>query len=153
MSASTIPSNLARLSFHRAERDPHGPCISDDPSTLDNAGFAAAVQRLGDPLSSLGVVPGDTVAVLLPNCSEIVTPMFRAWARGAALTPINPTLTDAEVRYQLEDSMTKVVVGDERAGGRARAAGAHWVDVRHVHSPPGDGPPASEPVASMSDFA
>jgi long-chain acyl-CoA synthetase len=136
MTSSTIHSELAPLPFIRADRDPHGPCLTDDQGSLDNAAFAAAVRRLTVRFASLGVSPGDIVAVMLPNCSEIVTAMFAAWTRGAALTPINPTLTDDEVRYQLEDSMATVVVGDDRAGDQARSVGAPCLDVKHVHADP-----------------
>jgi long-chain acyl-CoA synthetase len=153
MSASTIRSDLARLPFAREAADPHGPCLTDDRGSLDNAAFAAAVRRLAARFASLGVSPGDTVAVMLPNCSEIVTTMFAAWAGGAALTPINPTLTDAEVRYQLEDSMATVVVGDDRAGDLARSVGAHWVDVEHVHAGSRASAPEVDAKAAVDDFA
>ena len=42
--------------------------------------------------------------------------MFAAWHLGAALTPVNPALTDDEVLYQLQDSASRVLVGDARAG-------------------------------------
>src|ERR1700759_2419063 len=112
MNDSKARSSLVRLPFLRAEQDPPGPCLTDSRGAMDNATFAAAVRRLADRLSSLGISQGDTVAVMLPNCAEIVTTMFAAWTVGAALTPINPTLTDDEVRYQLEDSMARVVIGE-----------------------------------------
>jgi long-chain acyl-CoA synthetase len=70
---------------------------------------------------------GDTVAVMLPNCAELVTTMFAAWYLGAALTPVNPALTDDEVRYQLQDSTCVLVVGDERAQGLAGAVRARYL--------------------------
>jgi long-chain acyl-CoA synthetase len=153
MTYSNIHSELARLPFIRADRDQHGPCLTDDKGSLDNAAFAAAVRRLTARFASLGVSPGDIVAAMLPNCSEIVATRFAAWTRGAALTPINPTLTDDEVRYQLEDSMATVVVGDDRAGDLARSVGAQWVDVTHVHADTDEASPEVEAVATMNDFA
>ncbi len=153
MTSSTIHSELAQLPFIRANRDPHGPCLTDDQGSLDNAAFAAAVGRLAARFASLGVSPGDIVAVMAPNCTEIVTAMFAAWTRGAALTPINPTLTDDEVRYQLEDSMAGVVVGDDRAGHLAGSVGAQWVDVTHVHAGLSEPAPVVDAVAAASDFA
>ena len=70
---------------------------------------------------------GDTVAVLLPNCVELVVGMFAAWWLGAALTPINPALTDPEVRYQLQDSTSVLVIGDVRA-----ASIAGELDITHL---------------------
>jgi long-chain acyl-CoA synthetase len=153
MTSSTIHSELAQLPFIRADRDPHGPCLTDDHGSLDNVAFAAAVRRLATRFASLGVSPGDIVAVMAPNCSEIVTAMFAAWTRGAALTPINPTLTDDEVRYQLEDSMATVVVGDHRAGDLAGSVGAQWVDVTHVHADLSERAPEVDAVAVPGDFA
>ncbi len=69
------------------------------------------------------------VAVLLPNRIEIITTMYAAWALGATLTPVNPALTDDEVRYQLEDSTTRALVGNDRAGNLARAQNISFVDV------------------------
>lgn len=153
MIESTESSRLAHLPFSRAASDPHGPCITDDSGTMDNAEFARAVRRLAARLSALGVSTGDTVAVMLPNCSDIVTTMFAAWDRGAAMTPINPALTDAEIEYQLEDSTTRVVVGDARAGELARAVGAHWLDVNDIHADPDGTSPMVGTGSVSSDFA
>ncbi|MCW2758478.1 MAG: AMP-dependent synthetase [Nocardioidaceae bacterium] len=152
MSVSTTPSNLVRIPFLRAETDPTGPCLRDDERVLPNTELAQAVRRLAARLDGHGVSTGDTVAVMLPNCTEIVTTMFAAWSRGAALTPVNPALTDDEVRYQLEDSTATVVVGDERARLLAESAGAVWIDVASVYDD--DGPVGDVvPAADSSDFA
>jgi long-chain acyl-CoA synthetase len=151
------PSELTRIPFLREEQDPQGPCIRDDNRALDNSTFAAAVRRLADRFASLGVSSGDTVAVMLPNCSEIVTSMFAAWFQGAAMTPVNPALTDEEVRYQLQDSTSAVIVGDERAAALAESTGIAWVDVRTIREratePAPDAAKDRGPVASTSDFA
>ena len=97
--------------------------------------------------------PGDTVAVLLPNCCEIVTTMFAAWSRGAAMVPINPALTDEEARYQLEDSTAAVIVGDGRADALAKSIGTAWVDVRSIHPPAESAVPEAAPLAGTTDFA
>lgn len=93
-----MASPLTRIPFVREEHDPYGPCIADDDRALDNAAFAPAIRRVAYRFESLGVSSGDTVAVMLPNCSEIVTRMFAASLHGAAMTPVNPALTDDEVR-------------------------------------------------------
>jgi long-chain acyl-CoA synthetase len=153
MSVSINVSELASVPFLREAHDPHGPCISDDHRTLDNASFAEAVRRLTHRFETLGVSPGDTVAVLLPNCSEIVTTMFAAWNRGAAMVPVNPALTDDEARYQLEDSTAALIVGDQRADTLAKSIGTTWVDVRSIHAPPASAAPEVQPLAGGSDFA
>ena len=151
MTATTL-SSLAKIPFQRAERDPNGHCLVDGDRTIDNATVALAVRGLAQRLESLGVMPGDTIAVMLPSCAEIVITMFAAWFRGSALTPVNPALTDDEVSYQLEDASAVVIVGDERAGGLAASLGIAWVDVDLV----GGGYEESAcdgPLASSSDYA
>ncbi|KAB2808984.1 long-chain fatty acid--CoA ligase [Pimelobacter simplex] len=156
-------SPLAGLPFTRAEQDPTGSCLRDGERALDNATFADAVRRLARRFADLGVAPGDPVAVMLPNCAEIVTAQFAAWYRGSALVPVNPVLTDDEARYQLEDSAAAVVVGDERARGLAAELGVAWVDAATVHAGTGTGAPEpfaepfaepfGGPVAAADDFA
>ncbi|WP_291521563.1 class I adenylate-forming enzyme family protein [Branchiibius sp. NY16-3462-2] len=127
--ATTVSDRLVDLPSSRAHEDPSGPCLVDGQRRWDNATFAAAVTQLAARFAALGVGPGDTVAVMLPNRIEIVTAMFAAWWRGAALTPINPALTDAEVLFQLEDSSSRVLVGDQRSTGLAERLGIASIDV------------------------
>ncbi|GAA4815347.1 class I adenylate-forming enzyme family protein [Nocardioides caeni] len=160
MTTTATADSLARIPFLREERDPGGRCLSEGGRSLDNAAFAAAVRRLAGRLAELGVAPGDNVAVMLPNCAEIVTTMFAAWYGGSALTPVNPALTDDEALYQLEDSSSVVVVGDERARALAATLDIAWVDVRSIHAtserpvpPVGQPGPDDAPVAQPDDFA
>jgi len=136
--SSQPPAALAALPASRAVSDPAGPCLVDETRALDNAAFAADVEALDARFAALGVGVGDVVAVLLPNRIEIVTTMFAAWRRGAALTPVNPTLTDDEIGYQLRDSDTRLLVGDERAEVLASELGIAHVDVETLHTSPGN---------------
>ncbi|GAA3523072.1 class I adenylate-forming enzyme family protein [Nocardioides daeguensis] len=146
-------SALARIPFARAEHDPTGSCVRDGERVLDNATFATDVRRLARQLGDLGVAPGDTVAVMLPNCAEIITTMFAAWHRGSALTPVNAVLTDDEARYQLQDSAAAVLVGDERARELAASVGIAWLDAASIHTGHSAPEPDDGPVATAEDFA
>lgn len=127
--AIDVRGGLADLPVTRASEDPSGACLVDGQRRWDNATFAAAVSQLTARFAALGIGPGDTVAVMLPNRIEIVTAMFAAWWRGAALTPINPALTDPEVLFQLEDSSSRVLVGDQRSVDLAQRMGIASIDV------------------------
>ncbi|WP_177287791.1 AMP-binding protein [Actinomadura madurae] len=157
LSADSPPSMPARIPFNREHSSPRASCIRAGDRALDNADFAEVVRRATGRFEGLGVDRGDTVAVLLPNCTEIVTVMFAAWCRGAAMTPINPNLTDDEVRYQLRDSRSVVVVGGERARALASSVDASWVDAetlhRDDHEPPIGPGRAVPPAAEASDIA
>ena len=128
-------AQIAAIPAHRAIADRRGRCLQDGARRLDNAGFAVAVDALAGRLRDLGVSPADTVAVMLPNCVELVTTMFAAWRLRAALTPVNPALTDGEAVYQLRDSACVVLVGDQRAAGLAASADTQYLDVASIFAP------------------
>ncbi|MGW3151179.1 class I adenylate-forming enzyme family protein [Streptomyces sp. NPDC001177] len=102
--------HIAELPDLRARRDADGPCLADDVSVLDNAAFARRVRRAAATLRARGVARGVVVALLLPNTADFVVALFAAWRLGAAVTPVNPALTDGEARYQLGDAGAAVVV-------------------------------------------
>jgi long-chain acyl-CoA synthetase len=104
--------NIAELPQVRAAADPHGHCIADDTVTLSNAQFHARVDAAASVLHRAGVRPDDVVAVVLPNRVDLVVVLFAAWRLGAAVTPVNPGLTDDDIRYQVEDSGAVVVIGE-----------------------------------------
>ncbi|MDC0771574.1 class I adenylate-forming enzyme family protein [Streptomyces sp. HD] len=105
--------HIAELPDLRARRDADGPCTADETSVLDNAAFARRVRRAAAALRARGVGRGDVVALLLPNTVDFVVALFAAWRLGAAVTPVNPALTEDEVRHQLGDAGATVVVTAE----------------------------------------
>jgi long-chain acyl-CoA synthetase len=64
--------------------------------------FAAA-------LAAGGVVPGDRVALCLPNCPQFLIGEFGAWKAGAIACPLNPTYTERELQEALSASGAKTV--------------------------------------------
>lgn len=106
--------HFALLPDARAARNPNAPAVGDDVNgRLTNAEFVMRVQYAADRLWESGVREGDVVGVKLPNRTELVVTLFAAWRLGAAATPINPGLTEAEVGYQLADSRATVLVADD----------------------------------------
>jgi long-chain acyl-CoA synthetase len=104
--------NLPALPDLRAAENPPGPAVADDYTDLDNSQFLAAVQRAAASLRGQGVSAGDVVAIMLPNTASFVVSLFAAWRIGAAVTPINPSLTAAEVSYQVSDAAAKVLIAE-----------------------------------------
>jgi long-chain acyl-CoA synthetase len=102
--------NLPALPDLRATENPSGPAVADDNTDLDNAQFLAAVQRAAASLRGQGVSAGDVVAIMLPNTASFVVALFAAWRIGAAVTPLNPSLTPAEVNYQVADAAVTVLI-------------------------------------------
>jgi len=152
--SSVHSSPIAGIPAVRAARDPRGACLTDAARSLDNAGFARAVTGLAARFLDLGLAPGNTVAVMLPNCAELVVTMFAAWAVGAAMTPVNPALTDSEVLYQLQDSTSVLLVGDPRGAELAASAGIPYLEAASAFTDTtSDGDGADLPFAGPGDFA
>ena len=107
--------NLPSLPDLRAAKDPGGPALADDRVDMNNAQFLDAVRRAAAVLRARGLAHGDVVAIMLPNTADFVVSLFAAWRLGAAVTPINPSLRPAEVRYQLEDAGAKVLIAEATA--------------------------------------
>ncbi|EMF52901.1 MULTISPECIES: AMP-binding protein [Streptomyces] len=117
LNGEEIVQHISALPDIRAGRNPTGPCIADDREQLDNDAFLKRVRSAAGVLRVHGIGVGDVVAVALANRLELVVIMFAAWRLGAAVTPVNPGLTDTEARHQIEDSGAKVVITDSRGTG------------------------------------
>ena len=101
---------FSKLPDHRAALAPSAPCIADADSALSNAEFHARILAAAQVFASAGVGAGDVVALMLPNQVEFAVAMFAAWRLGAAVTPINPGLTNKEATHQIVDSKAKLIV-------------------------------------------
>jgi acyl-CoA synthetase (AMP-forming)/AMP-acid ligase II len=82
----------------------------DRPALIDGATgwtltYAELAERVGAVASGLaaeGVAPGDTVALLSPNCLDWPVAFLAASSLGAVVSTLNPVLTPAEVATLLE---------------------------------------------------
>lgn len=84
-------------------------------------------------LRSLGVQPGDRIAIGMPNIPHFVYAYFGVLRAGAAVVPLNIMLTERETQAILQDSGAKVVLCAGPFAEIARAAGDEVDDV-HVIS-------------------
>ncbi len=69
-----------------------------------------ATLRFATALFQLGVRKGDRVALVLPNCPQLVTAFYGALRIGAVVVNTNPMYVARELREQLEDSGAETVV-------------------------------------------
>ena len=68
------------------------------------------VSRAAEGLRALGVRPGDTVAIVLPNAPQHVVAFYAVLRLGAIVIEHNPLYTPRELRHQFEDHGAKVVI-------------------------------------------
>ncbi|WP_067889563.1 class I adenylate-forming enzyme family protein [Nocardia vaccinii] len=88
----------------------------DDEVTLDE--LRASVDRLSGVLTTLDVVPGQTVAAMLPNAPATVAALFGTWSAGCVYTPLNPRAADAELAGQLDALRPVAVITTLELSGR-----------------------------------
>ena len=66
--------------------------------------------RLATALARLGVVKGDRVGIMLPNCPPYVIGVFATLRLGAIVVNVNPAYTPPEIAYILRDSGLKLLI-------------------------------------------
>lgn len=67
-------------------------------------------------LQSLGLVKGDRVAVMMPNCPQYPIAVAGLLRAGLILVNVNPLYTPRELEHQLKDSGSKAIVIMENFG-------------------------------------
>jgi long-chain acyl-CoA synthetase len=70
----------------------------------------AQAQRFAAALAALGLVKGDRVALMLPNCPQYVIAYYGALRAGGIVAQVNPLYTPRELDYLLNDSGSDVIV-------------------------------------------
>ena len=135
---------FASLPDRRADLDPNGPAVSDGTRSLTNAGLLERVRAAGRHLDEIGVGAGDVVALKLRNRVEFVVLLFACWRLSATVTPVNPSMTEAEVMRQLESSGARLLVTED---GMSAPGTVATMEVGNLYAkgPGWDGPPLVDP--------
>jgi long-chain acyl-CoA synthetase len=68
------------------------------------------VDRLATSLSQLGIVKGDRIGIMLPNCPQYLIAFFAIVRLGAIVTNINPIYTAREVELVAKDSGIRAII-------------------------------------------
>ncbi len=68
------------------------------------------VDKCACGLHSLGVRKGDRVALLMPNCPQMVISFYAAFRLGAITVPINPLNQEREIGYQVDNSGAETLI-------------------------------------------
>jgi len=89
---------------------PDAPALLFKGATLSWAQLERDSDAFAAALASLGVVRGDRVGLLLPNCPQFFIAELAAWKLGAIVAPLNPTYTEHELEGPLRDNGIETVV-------------------------------------------
>ena len=103
---ASVPELLRR----HAEAQGEKVAYRDSRRAVTYAELNARTARLGGHLADIGIVPGDTVALLLPNSVTWVEGCFAINRAGALSVPIAYGSSEPEILYRLADAGCKAIV-------------------------------------------
>ncbi|NLP63983.1 AMP-binding protein [Paraburkholderia sacchari] len=79
-------------------------------SPMTYGALARKATAFGSWLQSVGVRPGERVAIMLPNTLQYPVVLFGAFKAGAVVVNVNPLYTPRELAHQLKDSGAQTIV-------------------------------------------
>ncbi len=101
--------NLAENLASSAAAHPAKAAIKLDDIEVSYAALQAGASRVAGWLQSLGVQPGDRVALNMPNLPQFPVIYFGILWAGGVVVPMNPLFKDREVAFGLTDSSAKAI--------------------------------------------
>jgi long-chain acyl-CoA synthetase len=117
---------------HAAARFPQRIAIRFFGRSISYRELDELANRFANALVSLGVRKGDRVALLLPNCPQMVVAFYGGLRAGAVMVPTSPLYVESEIEHQLADAGATVVVCLSAFFGRVEAVRANLPSVHHV---------------------
>ena len=108
MTATTL--NLANLLDHQARLTPAREAVVHGGMRLTYAQLNAMANQVAGGLRSLGLQPGDHVALSCPNLPYFPIAYYGILKMGGVVVPLNVLLKPREIAYHLADSHAKALL-------------------------------------------
>jgi carnitine-CoA ligase len=127
-------STVTRVFEERAQRAPDSPffhCGAPGDPWVTPGELDVKSGRLAGGLAALGVGHGDRVALLAPNCIEVVEVLLAMAKLGAVQVPLNYWIRGEFLQYQLSDCGARVLIAD-RAGYETAEPLLSGTGIEHV---------------------
>jgi long-chain acyl-CoA synthetase len=135
------------------------PAVAFMGAFIDFGEAKKLVDLLATALQKLGVVKGDRVGIMLPNCPQYLLSFFAVVRLGAIVVNVNPIYTPREVEMVAKDSgMRSIIALDLLAlnifGVRANTAIEHVIvtSLLDYSSTPDKAPPTPEGALSFKSL-
>lgn len=106
--------------------EPRRIALVQGAQRIDYAGFVEAARRFAGFLRAAGCLPGDRVALILPNRIEAAIAWYGAWIAGAAVVPLNAQARARDFAPWLRHAGARVLVHE--AAGRDAVEAAAGLD-------------------------
>ena len=106
------PGNIRELLELRAKESPNKTflCSEADGRQFTYGEVDGAVDATARLLSSEGIVKGDVVSLLMPNCADYIIAYFACWKLGALAGPVNSLLKEHETAFVMNNSEAKAIL-------------------------------------------
>jgi amino acid adenylation domain-containing protein len=105
---ATVPGLVER----QARRTPEAVAVVDESERLRYAELVARAGAVAGALRARGVLPGDTVGVLLPRSARSALAYLGVLQAGAAYIPLDPLHPAARIGKALEDAGAAIALSD-----------------------------------------
>ncbi len=95
----------------RGEQTPKDPAIIPFKGNPVSCGeLLTSIKKFQVVLKELGIVKGDRVAIMLPNTPHYVIAHYAILSMGAIVVQANPLYTERELKHQMDDSGSKLII-------------------------------------------
>ena len=101
---------LIEVIAENARQRPKHTMIWFKCNTISYGRFSALVDLLAKALAGIGVKKGDRVALMMPNCPQIIISQFAIWKAGGITAQVNPLYSEEELIHALKDSGAETVI-------------------------------------------
>ncbi len=125
-------SSVGDLLGITARAHPAAPFITCGEDRFTYAQADARTDAVAAGLAEIGIAPGDRVAVMASNRTEMLELFFALAKLGAVHVPLNMFLKGEFLRYQLEDSETSTLIADAAALGTVATMIEHLPAIKRV---------------------
>ncbi|HVN95527.1 MAG TPA: class I adenylate-forming enzyme family protein [Syntrophorhabdaceae bacterium] len=115
-----------------AERFPGKTAIVHGPTRVTYAELNNRASALADYLLTIGLKPGDRVALLMENSLEYVIGYYGALKASAVAVPLNSDLKAEGLRYAIEDLEAGIMVSSSKFEKLIAASNLEGLGLKHL---------------------
>lgn len=109
---ATYPTSIVAAFLAKCEREPDTCCIRFEGDALSYDDLRAAALRWCSGLRSLGLHPGDRVAIFLENSPTFVAAYLGIYLAGGIVVLVNTQYRQVELRHIFDDAGVRFCVTD-----------------------------------------
>lgn len=102
--------NLAAFLVTSAQKFPHRPAMYFMGKSISYKRLLMLSYQMANVLRGLGVKKGDRVAIMLPNCPQVVIAYYGTLLIGGVAVMTNPLYMERELAHQMKDSGAKIII-------------------------------------------